>query len=492
MSRLGQPGVSRADVDAALASLDREAVVAARWFGEKGRAIEAIELDEAFVLDPGGPHVLAIATVRPVRGETSRYSFALTGRPLRVAEPGDGAWRALAAAMADGRTIAAMAVDDVTDTPTAALVCRPARAMPPDIGDAPERDIGADQSNTSVILGEQVVLKAYRRIQSGINPDLELTAFLTEEAGFGAVPPLAGFAEVISARFGTATVAIAQAFVVDGADLYESVAEALAAWILAPGEVTVEFATEVAADIGALTAGLHAALASSAASQGFEPRDATADERRRWATDAAAQLEYAVAITPDDAGKALRALSATIADELARLDAPSDAPLLTRVHGDYHLGQLLLAPDGYWIIDFEGQPTRSLDDRRAHQSPLRDVASMLRSLDHIGRSARRRAADRNGGPVESPGLDIEAWLRRSRERFLEAYRAGLRGSGAPIAVDPDLLRAFEIDQEVHEYVYASTWMPSWLWAPDESMHALFGLDETHVRGTWVDGGSGLA
>ena len=98
---------------------------------------------------------------------------------------------------------------------------------------------------------------------------------------------------------------------------------------------------------------------------------------------------------------------------------------------------------------------------------------MLRSLDHVGRSARRRAVERNGGPVASPGLDIEAWLRRSRERFLDAYRAGLRESRAPIALDPDLLRAFEIDKEVYEYVYASTWMPSWLWAPDESMHALF-------------------
>ena len=133
---------------------------------------------------------------------------------------------------------------------------------------------------------------------------------------------------------------------------------------------------------------------------------------------------------------------------------------------------MLLAPDGYRIVDFEGQPTRSLEDRRAHQSPLRDVASMLRSLDHVGRSARRRAVERNGGPVESPGLDIEAWLRRSRERFLDAYRSGLRESRAPIVVDPGLLRAFEIDQEVYEYIYASTWMPSWLWAPDESMRAL--------------------
>ncbi len=147
--------------------------------------------------------------------------------------------------------------------------------------------------------------------------------------------------------------------------------------------------------------------------------------------------------------------------------------MLTRVHGDYHLGQVLLAPDGYRIIDFEGEPTRSLDERRAHASPLRDVASMLRSIDHVGRSARRRAIERNGGPVASPGLDLEGWLRRSRERFIEAYRAGLREAGAPIQFDAGLLRAFEVDKEVYEYIYASTWLPSWLWAPDESMHGMF-------------------
>ena len=121
----------------------------------------------------------------------------------------------------------------------------------------------ADQSNSSAVLGESVLLKVYRRLEAGLNPELELVAFLTEEAGFGAVPPLAGFAEMVSVDAGTSTVAIAQAFVADATDAYESVAEALTAWLLAPGEVSVEFATEVAADLGALTAGLHAALADA-------------------------------------------------------------------------------------------------------------------------------------------------------------------------------------------------------------------------------------
>ncbi len=159
--------------------------------------------------------------------------------------------------------------------------------------------------------------------------------------------------------------------------------------------------------------------------------------------------------------------------ELSVFEALPSQPLLTRVHGDYHLGQVLIAPDGFRIVDFEGEPLRPLDERRAHQSPLRDVASMLRSLDHVGRSAGRRAETRNGGRLEQPGLDLDGWLRRSRERFLDAYKAGLREAGAVIVVDPDLIRAFEIEKECYEFIYAATYLPSWLWAPTEGMRGLF-------------------
>jgi maltose alpha-D-glucosyltransferase/alpha-amylase len=133
---------------------------------------------------------------------------------------------------------------------------------------------------------------------------------------------------------------------------------------------------------------------------------------------------------------------------------------------------VLVSPDGYWVVDFEGEPLRPLDERRAHGSPLRDVACMLRSLDHVGRSAGRRAVARNGGALELPGLDLDSWLRRAPERFIDAYRAGLREAGAPIDFDPALLRAFEIEKETYEFIYASTYLPTWLWAPTEGMRAL--------------------
>lgn len=336
-----------------------------------------------------------------------------------------------------------------------------------------ERALGADQSNTSVVLGEAVLLKAFRRLQPGLNPELELGAYLSEEAGFAAVPALAGFAELVSSRHGTETVAVAQAFVSDGEDAYESIAEGLTAWILAPGEVSVEFATEVAADLGTLTAGLHAALAGARGVPDLEPRDASRAELKAWSRDARRGLAAAIEVVSGEAATVLRDLSPRIAESFEAFEASATLPLLTRIHADYHLGQVLISPDGFRIVDFEGDPLRTMDERRALDSPLRDVASLLRSLDHVGRSAGRRTVARNGGRVESPGLDLPGWLRRSRERFLAAYRAGLRESGTPIVVDPTLLRAFELDKECREFIYAATYLPSWLWAPTEGLRGLF-------------------
>ena len=155
------------------------------------------------------------------------------------------------------------------------------------------------------------------------------------------------------------------------------------------------------------------------------------------------------------------------------LDALPTAPEVIRAHGDYHLGQVLIAPDGYRIIDFEGEPTATGDERRAHRPALRDVASMLRSLDHVARSARRRVETRPDGPPETPGLDLDGWVARARERFLEAYADGLREARVWVDQDPDLLRAFEIDKELYEFVYATRYLPSWLYAPTEGLRALF-------------------
>ena len=409
-------------------------------------------------------------------GAIQRYQLAFTGPELWLTAPGDGAWRALTVAMAEGRTIPSLrtaAAEAAGATVTAALVCRPGPALPDGIADAPERDLGADQSHTSVVLGEAVVLKAYRRLEPGLNPDLEMTAFLSEDASFAAVPRLAGFAELIEATGEPTTVAMAQEFVADGADAFEALADALVAWLEAPGEVSLEVATEVAADLGTLTAGLHAALADAHGVPGMAPREATRDEVRGWAVAARAHLATALEVAPGEAGATVRELAPRIAEALTVLEALPTTPEVLRAHGDYHLGQVLIAPDGYRIVDFEGEPTATGAERRAHRPALRDVASMLRSLDHVARSARRRAEASAGGPLEKAGLDLDGWIARARERFLDAYAEGLRETRVWIDQDPDLLRTFEIDKELYELAYAARYLPSWLYAPTEGLRALF-------------------
>ena len=385
------------------------------------------------MLDEAGPDVLATVSFALDDGTRQRYSLALSGRPLHVATPGGGTWRALAVAMADGRTIAALPSDDDRDAPpTGALVCRPAQALIDVAPDGPgaERDLGADQSNTSVVLGEALLLKAYRRLQPGLNPDLEMTAFLSEEAGFPAVPRLAGFAEVVTRRDETTTVAMLQEFVADGEDAFESLADALAEWLLAPGEVSLEYATEIAADLGTLTAGLHAAVADGHGIPELAPRAASRDEVREWAAQAHAHLTAALEVSPDESGDVIRELAPRIAEAITVIDALPTAPEVIRAHGDYHLGQVLIAPDGFRIIDFEGEPLSSPEQRRAHRPALRDVASMLRSLDHVARQRPPTGGARQRGPARTHRASTwMRWLGRARERFLEAYRAGLLERG---------------------------------------------------------------
>ena len=493
--------IDRSAVSAAVRALDLDALATRRWFAAKGEGPESASLAHAFAL--ADDVVLALVDIR-VGDRVERYLMPFSRRDGDWVEAvdGDGAWRALAAAIAEGRTIAALTRDGISadlkvargataggsGQVGAALVCRPSPGFADAWGEAAgsvrtaaEAPLGRDQSNTSVVLGDRLLLKGYRRIQPGLNPDLELTAYLSEEAAFGGVPRLAGWAEVVTRESGAATVAMLQVFLGDADDAYEKTAEFLADLVAAPGQVSLEWATEIAADLGTLTAGLHAALATPPAEAvELAPREATRDEIRAWRMDAHRQLNLAVAAVAAvdrDVAAELRSEAAAIAARVSRFEAVATTPMVMRIHADLHLGQILVSDDGYRVIDFEGEPLRPIEDRRRPDSPLRDVASLLRSLDHVARSARRRADRRGDGPVTRPGLDIDAWIDRARERFLAAYVAELRRTGAPITVDLDLLDAFEVAKESYEFVYAATVLPSWLWAPQEGMRWLLAHGE---------------
>ena len=445
-------------------------------------------LAHAFALAPDA--VLALVDLRTgERGErTDRYAvpFVLRDGVLREAAGGDGAWRALAAAIAGGLTLPAMARsggDSASDpAPDAALVCRPSpgfmelwREGGP-VADAAERPLDRDAPGTSVVLDETLLLKGYRRVLPDLNPDLELTAYLAEEARFPGVPRLAGWAEAVTRDGGVATVALLREFVPGVEDVGERTADVLADLVAAPGSVSLEWATEVAEDLGTLVAGLHAALATPPPdAPDLATRAATHDELKAWRTDAHRQLNRAIdaAAAADPAVAAeLRRDASAIAARVSRFEAVATAPVVMRIHGDLHLGRLLVAEDGYRVVDFEGDPLRPIADRRRPDSPLRDVASLLRSLDHVARGAGRRAELRSGGPIERPGLDVDAWIERARARFLGAYAEGLRRSGAPVTLDLDLLAAFEVAQEARELADAVTGPTDRLWAPRDGMRWL--------------------
>jgi trehalose synthase-fused probable maltokinase len=472
---------------ATVEALEPRDVAARRWAGVPAAAVDDLRLVEAFDL---GRSVLAIVEGSGAGGPW-RWSIPLVddGRGgLREAQAGDGPWVDLASAAATGRTIPGLprdvSVDAVPGRPgpvSAALVCRPAPGLaslvdggPAGVATLAERPLGSDQSHTSAALGGRLVVKLLRRLEVGLSPELELGAYLSEEAGFEAVPRLGGFVEMVAAE-GVSTVAIVSEWIDGGVDMYESIAETLTGWVLAPGRVALEFATEDAASLGWLTAGLHATLAA-ARGPDLTPRPATRDELRAWGAVARRQARAAVAALPSEARSGVEPLSSRIVDAFSVYEAIPTLPLLTRIHGDYHLGQVLRGPDAMWILDFEGDPLRPMSDRRALDHPLRDVASMLRSIDHVAGSAGRRARRRHGGELERVGLDLVSWRARARERFLAGYRQGLRESGAPIELDADLLRAFELEKEMGELIYASTYLPSWLWAPLEGLVGLLADD----------------
>jgi trehalose synthase-fused probable maltokinase len=361
-------------------------------------------------------------------------------RPLfggREPADGDGAWRAIAGAMVDGTTLRGRQGSFVASS-TAAI----GGLLDGPIDQLAERRLAVEQSNTSVVLGDRLILKVYRLLEVGENPDLELSAFLTD-AGFVDTPAVAG-ALVHASRGDRAAAAMLQAFVPSTGDAWAAMLDALAE--------DPSRATDIAASIGDLTARMHRALASRPTHTGFPARRATPEETAGWRASAERQLAQAVTAVSGDAHARLVQLAPEITARFAdTFGAAGGEARVSRIHGDYHLGQLLARHDGgFSVIDFEGEPARPLAERREPSSPLRDVAGMLRSLDYAARTAEAgRRAD---------GFDPEGWLGEARVAFLDAYG----GIGSD---QRGLLDAFELEKACYEVRYEANNRPSWLWLP---------------------------
>jgi maltose alpha-D-glucosyltransferase/alpha-amylase len=361
------------------------------------------------------------------------------------------------------------------------------------IKDLPVSRPTAMSSNTVVTLGETLFLKGYRQLRRGINPELEMGRFLTEEAGFLHGVPVAGALEYLGSDGSVFTLALLQAYVPNQGDGWT--------WTLAYLErVLTELRDAdgpqpdaphgaflaLIAILGRRTAELHNALGRRTGHPAFDPEPMTGADRRAMRDSVRAQGQATLVqlreqlaglppATQEDARRLLERPGA-IDGFVDALPLEGAAGWRSRFHGDYHLGQVLLARNDFVIIDFEGEPARSIEERRAKQSPLRDVAGMLRSFNYARWSALRRAAQ---NAVELARLDADArdWERQTRAAFLDGYAAALAPEAG--ALDPQLLRLFELEKALYELRYELGNRADWVPVPLQGILALLeGLGPT--------------
>jgi predicted trehalose synthase len=400
-----------------------------RWFGAKSRRIVATEVED-------GPRI-AGATLHLVRlglddGSTHTYAVPLRhGAALADAFDDPAFCRALLDLMRDGGR---------AGSERGALVGRPSTAFPADLPAAlGVRRLTGEQSNTSVVFGDRLIVKHFRRLVRGVNPELEMSRYLTERAGFAHTPRLAGALEWVAADGGAATFAIAHALVPGASDGWR--------WLLARLQQG-DAAARALRVLGRRTAELHLALARETDDPAFAAETITPADVAAWTAGVQAQLDAARA-----------ALGGRLPDGVpARVDGAGLGGLLgaakIRHHGDFHLGQTLTVGDGedFFVIDFEGEPLRPLEERRRKHTPLRDVAGMLRSLGYAAASA--------GAPA--------GWEEQARAAFLEGYR-GAAGRApflpAEPAALPRALALLELEKAAYEVVYEANNRPDWLAIP---------------------------
>jgi len=404
-----------------------------RWFGGKGAAISGVrDLDRA-QLSPG--LLLSAVEVRyePPRPAES-YALALrpwTGKGGIVEGLDDDAARALLGIVRGRLRIATAAGAlqgerfDGPDSPMERLSRVPA-----------VRRLDAEQSNTSLVFDDRVILKLIRKLEPGLNPELEMGAFLAR-SGFAGTPRLLGSISVTGAV--EATVAVAHAFVRVETDGWSYVLDALRR-----GEPPLSDVRELGARIGEL----HAALASDEADARFAPEPIRREDLRRWTETLLGELERTVRVgrsaVPELAGR-----QQALAARIHRLGGVRPGGVRIRQHGDLHLGQVLRSGGEWLVFDFEGEPARPLAERRQKHSPLKDVAGMLRSFAYAAAAAGRR---------EIAGLMRESFLQGWRLRAARLMPPDEEGARV-------LLESLELEKLLYELRYEVGHRPDWVNIP---------------------------
>ncbi|MEV6166761.1 maltokinase [Streptomyces sp. NPDC051954] len=432
---------------ASLAGLLREWLPRQRWFAGKDRPVTDLALLSMTELYPGCLHLLVHAGPAgvPAPGGTGAspagdcYQLLLGVR--RHLSPRLG--RALIGRAEEG-PLAGLTVFDALHDPRSAQLLLERLRHPGTVGPLrfeaapsteipaglPPRLLDAEQSNSSLVYGDSFILKVFRRIQPGVNPDLEVPGALAE-LGCRRVPaPVAWFRTTHPQE---ATLGVLQPYLRDASDGWTLALQALSSG--------ADFTTQ-AHQLGQAMAEVHLALASAFPAGAHE-------ESSRAAAAMIARLDAAARCVP-----ALTPFVPGLRTAFSALTTCDPGPPAQRIHGDLHLGQVLRAGREWFVIDFEGEPSRPLVERCSAQSPVRDIAGMLRSFDYAARQRRPWRPE---------------WARRCREAYCAGYatRAGW---------DPrkkhGLLRAYETDRAVYEVLYEARNRPDWLSVPMAAIERL--------------------
>ncbi len=424
-----------------------------RWFASKAREVASFHVLELVTIEGDPELAIALVEVRFHPGTHELYQVPLglrdawDGEEITRDERGRVVYDALDDPECVLRLVRAIGDDATFGAEDARWCFRPAAPLPEPL--EPVRTIGVEQSNSSIVLGDRTILKVYRRIEPGPNPELELLRFLTAR-GYPHIAHLAGWYEH-DGRLVDATLGLLQEFLPGAQDGW---ALALDGFERDGGQALLDDLAE----LGRVTGELHATLASDASDPTFAPEEPSMESLALLVATIDEEIERLFVELPDDERVApVRGRGEEVRERVRMYGQLGSAGRIIRTHGDYHLGQTLRTERGWVVLDFEGEPARSLPERRRKRSPMRDVAGMLRSFSYAAAGVQLLRG------VEAPA----AWEGEARKRFLAGYRETVDPALLPPSPDATerLLSIYELEKAVYELRYELNNRPDWVGIP---------------------------
>jgi maltokinase len=434
-----------------------EWLVERRWFGSKSRELSQVGVIDTPLLDPEEPQLrIALVEVHFGTGTHEIYQVPIvidTDGPedarIAATDAGGAVYDVLAERRDPPRLLKLIAAGGQAASDDGRVIFAWREGTPAPPAEAEARPLTSEQSNSSVVFGEDAILKIYRRVEAGVNPELEMLRVLNER-GFRQVPQLLGWYEY-EGRPADATLGVVQEFIADGRDGWEMVLDGLAG--------DPDSLLEPLRGLGRTVGEMHTVLASDPTDPTFAAEERGNESLALYTASLDEAIERAfLDLPPDDERLApIAHRGEELRDQLRELAAIGGAGMAIRAHGDLHLGQVLRSDRGWTIIDLEGEPARPLTERRTKSSPLRDVAGLLRSLAYAPLAAKLQR------DAEVP----EDWELRARQDFLDGYLDAIDPTLLPATkreVD-QLLAIYELEKAVYELNYELNNRPDWVGIP---------------------------